>query len=110
MLRNAAITGWASYSPSAVLDNDAIERLVHTSDEWIRSRTGISERRIAAPEETTSSMCIEASRKALDRAGLQPRDLDLIVCATTPPDHLLPCTGYLIQARLGADRAGALDL
>jgi 3-oxoacyl-[acyl-carrier-protein] synthase III len=110
MLRNAAITGWGSYTPEKVLDNRELERLVDTSDEWIRTRTGIRERRIAAPGETTASMCITAARRALERAELSARDLDLVVCATTTPDHLLPATGCLVQRALGADRAGAFDL
>jgi 3-oxoacyl-[acyl-carrier-protein] synthase-3 len=110
MLRNAAITGWGSYSPSTVLDNQAIEKLVHTSDEWIRSRTGIVERRIAAPNETTATMGLQAASQALEHAGLKPRDLDLIICATTTPDYLLPCTACLIQRNLGADHAAAFDI
>jgi 3-oxoacyl-[acyl-carrier-protein] synthase-3 len=110
MLRNAAITGWASYSPTTVLDNQAIEKLVHTSDEWIRSRTGIVERRIAGPHETTGTMAVQAASGALEHAGLKPRDLDLVICATTTPDYLLPCTACLIQRNLGADRAAAFDI
>src|SRR5205085_9745259 len=107
---NAAITGWAAYSPSVVLDNHALEKSIHTSDEWIRSRTGIRQRQIAGPDETTASMCVEAGRKALDQAGLKPRDIDLIICATTTPDYLLPAPACLVQRSLGADRAAAFDL
>jgi 3-oxoacyl-[acyl-carrier-protein] synthase-3 len=110
LMLNAAITGWGWHSPTRVLTNRDIEDLVHTNDEWIRTRTGISERRIAGPEETTSSMCVLASQKALAEARLTARDIDLVICATTTPDYLLPATACLVQSRLGADRAGAFDV
>ncbi len=107
---NAAVTGWGWYSPAQVLSNSDLEKLVDTNDEWIHSRTGIRERRIAGPEETTSSMATIAAKQALEEAELSARDLDLIICATTTPDHLVPATACLIQSKLGADRAGAFDL
>jgi 3-oxoacyl-[acyl-carrier-protein] synthase-3 len=107
---NAAITGWGSYIPEAVLSNGDLEKLIDTNDEWIRSRTGIGERRIVGPGETTSSMGLIAARRALDEASLSARDLDLVICATTTPDYLLPSSACLIQQQLGADRAGAFDL
>jgi 3-oxoacyl-[acyl-carrier-protein] synthase III len=107
---NAAITGWGWYSPSQVLSNHDLEGRIETSDEWIQSRTGIRERRIAAPGETTSSMATIAARQALEEAELAAGDLDLIICATTTPDHLIPATACLIQRNLRADRAGAFDL
>src|SRR5882724_11200502 len=107
---NAAITGWGWHSPERVLTNHDIEELVQTSDAWIRSRTGISERRIAGPGETTSSMCVLAAQKALAEARLSARDIDLVICATTTPDYLLPATACLIQNKVGADNAGAFDL
>lgn len=110
MSRRAAITGWGCYSPAKVLSNSDLEKLVDTSDEWIVTRTGIRERHIAGPGETTSSMCTLASQRALESARLAAHDLDLIVCATTTPDYLVPVTGCLIQQRLGADRAGAFDV
>jgi 3-oxoacyl-[acyl-carrier-protein] synthase III len=110
MQYNAAITGCGRHSPQRVLTNHDLEQLVSTNDEWIRSRTGIVERRIAGDEETTSSMCVLASQQALAAAKLSPRDIDLVICATTTPDYLLPATACLIQHRLGADRAGAFDL
>jgi 3-oxoacyl-[acyl-carrier-protein] synthase-3 len=110
MQQNAAITGWGCHSPARVLTNRDLEALVQTSDEWIRTRTGISERHIAGPEETTKSMCVLAARKALAEARLTARDIDLVICATTTPDYLLPATACLIQHNLGADNAGAFDL
>ena len=110
MDHNAAITGWGWYSPAQVLSNQDLEKLIDSDDEWILSRTGIRERRIAAPGETTSSMATIAARHALEEAELSARDLDLIICATTTPDQLLPATSCLIQHNLGADRAAAFDL
>src|SRR5262245_34557639 len=110
MRTNAAITGWGWHSPDRVLNNIDLEKLVDTDDAWIRSRTGIRERRIAGPGDTTGSMCLHAARTALDRAHLTADDLDLVICATTTPDHLLPATACLSQQRLGARHAGAFDL
>ena len=107
---NAAVTGWGWYSPAQVLSNHDLEQLVDTNDAWIQSRTGIRERRIAGPGETTSSMATIAARQALEEAELSASDLDLIICATTTPDHLIPATACLIQHNLGADRAAAFDL
>jgi len=107
---NAAITGWGWYSPSQVLSNDDLGRLVGTDDAWIQSRTGIRERRIAGPDETTSTMAAIASKQALEEAELSALDLDLIICATTTPDHLVPATACLIQHHIGAHRAAAFDL
>jgi 3-oxoacyl-[acyl-carrier-protein] synthase-3 len=109
-MRRAAITGWGHHVPDSVVTNRMVEARVQTSDDWVRARTGIAERRIAAPGETTASMCTLAARRALARAGLAAEDLDLVVCATTTPDHLLPATGCLVQEQLGAARAGAFDL
>src|SRR5262249_2290064 len=80
------------------------------TDDWVRTRTGIRERRLAGPGEPPATMPVRAARQALTAAGLSPRDLDLIVCATTTPDHLLPATACLVQQQLAADRAGAFDL
>jgi 3-oxoacyl-[acyl-carrier-protein] synthase-3 len=110
MQYHAAITGCGRHCPERVLTNRELEERVHTSDEWIRSRTGIAERRIAGEEETTSTMCVRAAEKALVQAKISPRDLDLVICATTTPDYLLPATACLIQGRLGADKAGAFDV
>lgn len=110
MAQRAAITGWGAYVPARVLTNADLERMVATSDEWIVTRTGIRERRIASPEETTLSMATEAARQAVATAGLDPAQLDLVIVATTTPDYLMPATASLLQAAIGASRAGAFDL
>ncbi len=109
-MRQAAISGWGSYLPLKTLTNHDLAKMVDTTDEWIRTRTGVRERRVAGPGETTSSMCLLAAQRALDRAGIAAADLDLVICGTTTPDHLLPSTACLLQQRLGAIRAGAFDL
>lgn len=110
MRHHAAIVGWGGYTPSRVLSNADLERTIDTSDAWIRSRTGISQRRIAAPGETTASMCVQAARKALIHCQLKAEQIGLIICATTTPDYLLPTTACLIQQELGAHNAGAFDV
>jgi 3-oxoacyl-[acyl-carrier-protein] synthase-3 len=110
MIRYAAITGWGHCLPERVLANEELGSALATSDEWIRTRTGIRERRIAGPGETTSSLCVAAARRALVRARLPAAAVDLVICATTTPDHLLPNTGSVVQQRLGAARAGAFDV
>jgi 3-oxoacyl-[acyl-carrier-protein] synthase-3 len=109
-MANAAITGWGMYVPERVLTNQDLEKLVDTSDEWIVSRTGIRERRLATEADTTVSMALQASRRALDVAGVMPNDLDLIVFATDTPDKLMPAAASMLQAELGAMRAGAFDV
>jgi 3-oxoacyl-[acyl-carrier-protein] synthase-3 len=104
------IVGTGSYLPERILTNRDLERMVDTSDEWIYTRTGIRERRIAAEEEKTSDLALNASRRALDAAGLEPRELDLIVVATTTPDMIFPSTACLLQAKLGARRSPAFDV
>jgi 3-oxoacyl-[acyl-carrier-protein] synthase-3 len=110
MRRFAAITGWGHYVPPTVLTNKAIESRVDTTDEWIRSRTGIVTRRIASPEETTSSMCAQAALRALERARLPAAELDLVICATTTPDQQIPATACLVHDKIGAVNAGAFDV
>jgi 3-oxoacyl-[acyl-carrier-protein] synthase-3 len=104
------ITGWGMYAPSKVLTNDDLSRIVDTSDEWIVSRTGIRERRIAADDETTATLATNAGRDALAVAGLDPSDLDLVIVATASPDYLMPATGVLVARDLGAARAAGFDL
>jgi len=106
----AHITGWGMSVPETVLTNDDISKLVDTNDTWIQERTGIRERRVAGENETTSSMAVSASIKALKVANLRPTDLDLVICATSTPDYIFPATACLIQDQLGASKAGAFDL
>ncbi len=109
-LRSVSITGVGSYVPERVLTNADLEKLVETSDEWILSRTGIRERRLAAEGEATSDLATAAARKALDNAGVGPEEIDLIIVATITPDMLFPSTACLVQHRLGATRAAAFDI
>lgn len=109
-LRSVSITGVGSYVPDRVLTNAELERMVDTSDEWIRSRTGIRERRIAADDQATSDLAVAAARRALTSAGLTAMDVDLIIVATITPDMLFPSTACLVQYKLGASRAAAFDL
>lgn len=106
----ARITGTGLYVPKKVLTNFDIEKIVDTSDEWIRERTGIRERRIAAKEEAASDLALMASNEALKSAGLKARKLDLIVVATISSDMLLPSTACILQYRIGAKKAAAFDV
>ncbi len=110
MLRYAAITGWGHCLPEGVVTNHDLAERIDTTDDWIYSRTGIRERRIAGPGETTSSLCTTAARRALACAKLPAAQVDLVICATTTPDHQLPNTGSVVQARVGATQAGAFDI
>ena len=110
MTTNALITGWGMYAPERVMTNDDLSRLVDTSDEWIVSRTGIRERRIAADHETTTSLSVIAARDALAVAGLEPAELDLVILATCTPDYPLPATSVTVATELGATRAAGFDL
>jgi len=107
---SAKIIGTGSYLPPKVLTNADLEKLVDTSDEWILTRTGIVERRIASEEEATSDLALPAAQAALEAAGLDPADLDMILVATITPDMPFPSTACVLQDRLGARRAGALDI
>lgn len=107
---NAIITGWGHACPGRVLTNRDLESMVETNDEWIVSRTGIRERRIAEPGESAATLGLLAGQRALERAKVQAKDLDLVIFATTTPDYLLPASGCLIQQKLGAERAAAFDL
>jgi 3-oxoacyl-[acyl-carrier-protein] synthase-3 len=106
----ARITGTGSHVPAKVLTNAALEAMVATSDEWITERTGIRERRIAAPGEACSDLAVKAAEQAIRAAGVRPEDLDLILLATCTGDYPLPATACLVQHRLGASRAAACDL
>jgi len=104
------IVGTGAFVPARVLTNADLERLVDTSDEWIVTRTGISERHVAADDEATSDLSLPAAQAALQAAGLDAADLDMILVATATPDMAFPSTACVLQDRLGARRAGALDV
>jgi 3-oxoacyl-[acyl-carrier-protein] synthase-3 len=106
----ACIAGTGSYVPARVLTNADLERMVATSDEWIRERTGIRERRIAATGEACSDLAVQAGKRALAAAGLAATDLDMILVATCTGDYPLPATACLVQHQLGATKAAACDL
>ncbi len=107
---NAGILGTGHSYPAGILTNADLEKMVDTSDDWITSRTGIKQRRKAAPDEYTSQFAARAARQAIERAGIEASDIDLLLCATVTPDQILPATGCLIQAGLGAHQAAAMDL
>ncbi len=111
-MRNRAsrIAGTGRYLPAQVLTNDALAERVATSDEWIRARTGIRQRHIAAADEQTSDLALAASRIALQQAGIAPANLDLIVVATTTPDLIFPSTACILQEKLGAHGGPAFDV
>lgn len=106
----ARITGTGSYLPEKVLSNSDLEKLVETSDEWIVTRTGMKERRIASEDEPPSYMGLQAAKRALAKARLKPEEIDLILVATITPDYPFPSTACLIQAALEATNAGAMDI
>ncbi len=109
MSRYSAITGWGKYVPEKTLTNADLERMVETSDEWITTRTGIKERHIAAAGESASSFSIAAAREALERAGIEGKDLGLIIVATVSQDYKFPATANIVQNALGA-QCGAFDM
>jgi 3-oxoacyl-[acyl-carrier-protein] synthase-3 len=106
----AHITGWGMAVPERVLTNHELATMVDTSDEWIRTRTGICERRIASEDQTTASLATEAALRALAVAGLNPADVELIIVSTSSPEHTFPATACIVQDRIGATKAGAFDL
>jgi 3-oxoacyl-[acyl-carrier-protein] synthase-3 len=110
MTKYARITGWGKYAPERVLTNFDLEKMVDTSDEWIRTRTGIRERHIAAPGETCSTMSLASARQALAVARLSPADVDLIIVATSSPDYYVPAVASMVQDQLGAKKAAAFSL
>ncbi len=109
-VRHAHVTGWGRYAPSQVLTNDDLEKMVDTSDEWIVSRTGIRERRVAAAHETTASMAAVAALRAIRTAGIDADDIDLILLATLTPDYWMPSTAALVKEAIGNTRAAAMDV
>ncbi len=108
--RHARIAGVGAYLPDKVLTNAAMEAIVETSDAWIRERTGIARRHVAADGEFTSDLGAEAARRALDHAGLEPGDVDLIVLATATPDLTFPATATIVQDKLGITEGAAFDV
>lgn len=108
--RTCSITGVGAYVPERVLTNAELERMVETSEEWITSRTGIRERRLAAEGETTSDLAASAALKAMQAAGVRPEDIDLIIVATVTPDMPFPSTACLVQQKIGARKAAAFDI
>ena len=109
-VRRSVMLGCGSYLPSQILTNDDLARKVDTSDEWIVQRTGIHERRIAAPGELTSQMAVRAARAALAHAHVDAQSIDLIVLATSTPDNTFPASAVSVQADLGITRGAAFDL
>ena len=109
-IRGTTIAGTGMYVPDRVLTNDDLARMVDTSDEWIVERTGIRQRRIAAPDQASSDLALIACQRALDMAGLEPGDVDQIVLATTTPDRILPSCACTLQQKLGATNAAAYDM
>ncbi|HEV7397549.1 MAG TPA: beta-ketoacyl-ACP synthase III [Pyrinomonadaceae bacterium] len=107
---HAGILGTGHAYPEGILTNAELEKIVETSDDWITSRTGIKQRRKAAPDEYTSMFAVRAARQAIERAKIDPMEIDLLLCATVTPDQILPSTGCIIQAELGANKAAAMDI
>jgi len=108
--QRASITGIGSYLPSKVLTNYDLEKMVDTSNDWIIQRTGIKERRIVENGVTTSDLAAQASLRAMEDAGVSPKDLDMIITSTITPDHIFPSTSCYIQQKIGATRACAFDI
>ncbi|RAT95644.1 beta-ketoacyl-ACP synthase III [Brevibacillus sp. Leaf182] len=108
--RSVGILSTGSYTPERVLTNFDLEKMVETSDEWIVSRTGIRERRISSPEQASSDLAYEAAKEALEKANISAEQLDMIIVATVTPDMSFPSTACLLQEKLGATRAAAMDL
>ena len=108
--RSARVTGWGMYAPQTVLTNTFLEDLVETSDDWIRSRTGIGERRVAAPWESTATLAAVAGRRAIAVSGLDPDEIDMVMVATCTPDYQLPATAAVVTEALGTRRAAAMDV
>ncbi|MEN8708701.1 MAG: beta-ketoacyl-ACP synthase III [Paracoccaceae bacterium] len=110
MITRAVVKGVGHYLPKRVVENSEFEASIETSDAWIRSRSGIERRHFAEGDETTSTMAAEASRRALEAAGLTPQDVDAIVVATSSPDHTFPSVATMVQAQIGANNAFAFDV
>ncbi|MGL5279248.1 MAG: beta-ketoacyl-ACP synthase III [Cetobacterium sp.] len=109
-LKNVGIIGLGTYVPENVMTNFDFEKIIDTSDEWIRTRTGIEERRFASADQATSDLGAEASKKALEKAGLSAEDIDMIILATTTPDYPIQSTACVVQELIGAVNAAAVDI
>lgn len=106
----ARIVGTGRYLPKKIWTNDDLAKMMDTTDEWIRQRTGIEQRHIADESEAASDLCIAAARQALDASGVTPQEIDLVICCTVSPDHIFPATASIIQDKLGAKQAAAFDV
>ena len=104
------IIGTGGYLPEKILTNQDLERMVYTSDEWIRTRTGIEQRHIAADHEMASDLALNASRRAMEAGGIDPGEIDLIIVATTTPDMIFPSTACILQSKLGIRDCAAFDV
>jgi 3-oxoacyl-[acyl-carrier-protein] synthase-3 len=109
-VNRAKIIGVGAYVPKPVVTNSDLEKMVDTSDEWVVQRTGVRERHVAEEGQVASDLALRAAQQALERAGVEPEELDLIVVGTSCPDMLFPSTGNFVQHKLGAKRAGSMDL
>ncbi|WP_420456565.1 beta-ketoacyl-ACP synthase III [Rubrivirga sp.] len=107
---HASLIGWGHFAPETVVTNDDLAKMVDTSDEWIRSRSGIEQRHFVTEDQATSDLSIEAGRRALDRAGVDPEDVDLVIVATSSPDYLTPPVSSQVQHGLGCTNAGAFTM
>src|SRR5437762_13115441 len=108
--RTVSIIGTGSYTPEKILTNEDLSRIVDTNDEWITTRTGIKERRVAAKDEYTSDMAAKAALKAIEQANISPEEINLILVATATPDMLFPATACFVQKKIGATGAACLDI
>src|SRR5512137_1091522 len=108
-MKKVGIIGLGEYLPKKVLTNADLEKMVDTSNEWITTRTGIKERRIASKDQAASDLGAEAAKKAILDAGIDAQEIDLIICATITPDMVFPATACLIQTKLGIKEAAAFD-
>ncbi|MFW6134603.1 MAG: beta-ketoacyl-ACP synthase III [Elusimicrobiota bacterium] len=109
-MKMAKIIGTGSYLPDKILTNKDLEKMVDTSDEWITKRTGIKERRIASENEASSDLGVKAAKKAVQDAGIDVQEIDLVICATVTPDMIFPATACLIQKKLGIKKTAAFDV
>src|SRR5207302_6559502 len=108
--RTVSIIGTGSYTPEKILTNEDLSKMVDTSDEWITTRTGIKERRVAAKDEAASDMAVQAAKRALDNAGVKAEAMELVIVATATPDMFFPSTACFVQKALGIKEAVSFDI